>query len=85
MDSDSKDLQPMAFYTQSIIAIELNYDIYDKELLAIVEVFKQCASPDAYFKANNFQTATDNLVAALHNSTPSLTTFTLSSDGKLLL
>ncbi|KAG6860338.1 hypothetical protein C0995_012451, partial [Termitomyces sp. Mi166 len=43
------------------------------------------ASPDAYFKANNFQTATNNLAAALHNSTPFPTTFTLFPNGKLLL
>ncbi|KAG6860137.1 hypothetical protein C0995_015320, partial [Termitomyces sp. Mi166 len=43
------------------------------------------ASPNAYFKANNPQTTTNNLVAALHNSTLSSTTFTLSLNGKLLL
>ncbi|KAG6871963.1 hypothetical protein C0995_014451 [Termitomyces sp. Mi166 len=31
----------MAFYTQSMIAAELNYNIYNKELLAIVKAFKQ--------------------------------------------
>ncbi|KAG6859731.1 hypothetical protein C0995_004792 [Termitomyces sp. Mi166 len=43
------------------------------------------ASPNAYFKAKNPQTATNDLVAALHDSTPSSTTFTLSPNGKLLL
>ncbi|KAG5716111.1 hypothetical protein E4T56_gene10872 [Termitomyces sp. T112] len=36
-----KDLCPIAFYTRSMIPAELNYNIYDKELLAIVEAFHQ--------------------------------------------
>ncbi|KAG5721949.1 hypothetical protein E4T56_gene18387 [Termitomyces sp. T112] len=36
-----KDLRPVTFYTQSMILAELNYNIYDKELLAIVEAFHQ--------------------------------------------
>ncbi|KAG6874579.1 hypothetical protein C0992_007413, partial [Termitomyces sp. T32_za158] len=39
--SDNNSLCPVAFYTQSMINAKLNYDIYDKELLAIVEAFKQ--------------------------------------------
>ncbi|KAG5722479.1 hypothetical protein E4T56_gene2867 [Termitomyces sp. T112] len=39
--SDLGDLRPVAFYTRSMIPAELNYDIYDKELLAIVEAFHQ--------------------------------------------
>ncbi|KAG6863604.1 hypothetical protein C0993_010912, partial [Termitomyces sp. T159_Od127] len=34
-------LQLLAFHTHSMIPAELNYDIYDKELLAIIEAFKQ--------------------------------------------
>ena len=33
-------LRPVAFYGRTMIAAELNYDIYDKELLAIVECFR---------------------------------------------
>ena len=33
-------IRPIAYYSRKIIGLELNYDIYDKELLAIVEVFK---------------------------------------------
>ncbi|KAG5718803.1 hypothetical protein E4T56_gene2697 [Termitomyces sp. T112] len=40
-NSGGKDLHPIAFYTRSMIPAELNYDIYDKELLAIVEAFHQ--------------------------------------------
>ncbi|KAG5732646.1 hypothetical protein E4T56_gene16768 [Termitomyces sp. T112] len=40
-DSGGKDLHPVAFYTCLIIPVELNYDIYDKELLAIVKAFHQ--------------------------------------------
>ncbi|KAG5716608.1 hypothetical protein E4T56_gene16277 [Termitomyces sp. T112] len=40
-NSEGKDLCPVAFYTRSMIPAELNYDIYDKELLAIVEAFRQ--------------------------------------------
>jgi hypothetical protein len=34
-------VQPVAFYSRKMIATELNYDIYDKEILAIVSVFKE--------------------------------------------
>ncbi|KAG6867627.1 hypothetical protein C0993_000311 [Termitomyces sp. T159_Od127] len=34
-------LCPVTFYTHSMIAMDLNYNIYKKELLAIVETFKQ--------------------------------------------
>ncbi|KAG5727488.1 hypothetical protein E4T56_gene12005 [Termitomyces sp. T112] len=40
-DSGGKDLRPVAFYTQSMIPAELNYDINNKELLAIVKAFCQ--------------------------------------------
>ncbi|KAG5726354.1 hypothetical protein E4T56_gene18912 [Termitomyces sp. T112] len=40
-NSGGKDLCPVAFYTQSMIPAELNYDIYDKELLMIIEAFRQ--------------------------------------------
>ena len=28
------------FYLQKFIVVEINYDVYDKELLAIVDAFK---------------------------------------------
>ena len=34
------ELRPIAFYGRTMIPAELNYDIYDKELLAIVESFR---------------------------------------------
>ncbi|KAG5722531.1 hypothetical protein E4T56_gene2919 [Termitomyces sp. T112] len=40
-NSGGKDLHPVAFYTQSIIPVELNYDIYNKKLLAIIKAFYQ--------------------------------------------
>ena len=36
----NEELRPIAFYGRTMIAAELNYDIYDKELLAIVECFR---------------------------------------------
>ncbi|KAG5733084.1 hypothetical protein E4T56_gene3541 [Termitomyces sp. T112] len=48
-DLGGKDLCPVAFYTQSMIPAELNYNIYDKELLAIVEAFCQW---QAYLKGS---------------------------------
>ena len=34
---DEEDvLRPIAFYSRKMIAAELNYEIYDKEMLAIV-------------------------------------------------
>jgi len=37
--SDGK-LYPIAFHSQTFSAQELNYDVHDKELLAIFEAFK---------------------------------------------
>ena len=37
--SNSK-LYPITFYSHTFTPLELNYDIYDKELLAIFEAFK---------------------------------------------
>ena len=36
----NKRLHPIAFYSRKLQPAELNYDIYDKEMLAIVEAFK---------------------------------------------
>src|SRR5882724_2716471 len=35
------DLHPIAFHSQTFSALELNYDVHDKELLAIFEAFKR--------------------------------------------
>jgi len=40
-DPTTNELRPIAFYARTMIAAELNYNIYDKELLAIHEAFKQ--------------------------------------------
>ena len=32
---------PVAYYSKKLIPLELNYDIYNKELLAIVTVLKK--------------------------------------------
>src|SRR6202040_1028179 len=40
-DPATNELRPITFYARTMIAAELNYDIYDKELLAIHEAFKQ--------------------------------------------
>lgn len=40
-DPASGDIRPVAFHTRTMINAELNYNIYDKELLAIVEGFKE--------------------------------------------
>ena len=34
-------LKPIAFYSHKMIALELNYNIHNKELLAIVEAFRE--------------------------------------------
>jgi len=34
------EIHPVAFHSQTFSTLELNYDIYDKELLAIFEAFK---------------------------------------------
>src|SRR5882724_4038611 len=38
---DDGDIHPITFYSCSIQPTELNYEIYDKELLAIFEAFRQ--------------------------------------------
>jgi len=38
---DDGDIHPIAFYSCSMQPAELNYKIYDKELLAIFEAFRQ--------------------------------------------
>jgi len=38
---DDGDIHPIAFYSCSMQPAELNYEIYDKELLAIFEAFRQ--------------------------------------------
>jgi RNase H-like domain found in reverse transcriptase len=35
------DERPVAFYSRKLAAAEINYEIYDKELLAIVAAFEQ--------------------------------------------
>ena len=37
----SENLHPVAFYSRKFTDSELNYEIHNKELLAIVEAFKQ--------------------------------------------
>ena len=37
---EKKRLYPVIFYSRKFTASELNYDIYDKELLTIVNSFK---------------------------------------------
>jgi hypothetical protein len=51
-DPSSSKLHPVAFYAQSMISAEINYDIYDKELLAIVDAFKIWR---AYLEGSPFQ------------------------------
>jgi len=34
------EIHPVAFYSWMFSALELNYDVHDKELLAIFEAFK---------------------------------------------
>ena len=41
MDPSTQELHPVAFFARSLGPSELNYHVYDKELLAIVEAFKQ--------------------------------------------
>ena len=37
LDPSTGKIHPVAYHARSMIPVELNYDIYDKELLAIVE------------------------------------------------
>ncbi|KAH9248946.1 hypothetical protein BASA81_013345 [Batrachochytrium salamandrivorans] len=39
-ENDSNTLRPIAFYARQMNSAEQNYEIYDKELLAVVESFK---------------------------------------------
>ena len=42
-DEDSQ-LQPMAYFSSKMSSAEVNYDIYDKKLLAIIQVFEEWCS-----------------------------------------
>ena len=37
----NRNLQLIVYYSREIIAIELNYNIHNKKMLAIVKAFKQ--------------------------------------------
>ena len=37
-------LQPVAYFSSKMFSAEINYDIYDKELLAIIQVFEEWCS-----------------------------------------
>ena len=37
--AEDGELHPVAFHSRKFTAAEINYEIYDKELLAIVEAF----------------------------------------------
>jgi hypothetical protein len=39
LNPSTGEIHPVAYHVQSMIPVELNYDIYDKELLAIIECF----------------------------------------------
>ena len=34
-------LRPVAFFSKNLLLAECNYEIYDKELLAVITAFKQ--------------------------------------------
>jgi hypothetical protein len=36
-----RKLKPVVYYLQKIILVELNYNIYNKKLLAIIKAFRQ--------------------------------------------
>ena len=38
---DKGKYKPVVYYSRKMTPAELNYDIYNKELLAIVEAFRQ--------------------------------------------
>jgi len=40
MGKDEK-LHPVAFYSRKFLAIEINYEIYDKEILTIIDSFQE--------------------------------------------
>ena len=52
LDPTTGEIHPVAFHTRSMIQAEMNYNIYDKELLAIVECLKVWR---AYCEGSRFQ------------------------------
>ena len=39
--NENSQLQPVAYFSSKMFSAEVNYDIYDKELLAIIQVFEE--------------------------------------------
>ncbi len=38
---ENRKLRPIAFFSKKFLPVELNYEIYNKELLAIIKVIKE--------------------------------------------
>ncbi|KAG5722474.1 hypothetical protein E4T56_gene2871 [Termitomyces sp. T112] len=76
LDSGGKGLCPVAFYTHSMIPMELNYNIYDKELLTIVKAFCQWQAylEESLHHIQNDWHAELPLAKFTYNNTPHSTT-----------
>jgi hypothetical protein len=47
---DEGRLHPIAFYSKNLLSAEYNYEIYDKELLAIIKCFEHWRSELEFMK-----------------------------------
>jgi hypothetical protein len=43
-EEDGRRLHPVAFYSRKFSTAKFNYEIHDKEILAIVDSFQECTT-----------------------------------------
>jgi hypothetical protein len=55
---DNRKLRPVAFFSSKHTVLECNYEIYDKELLAIVKALEEWC-PELQGTENSFEIITD--------------------------
>ena len=59
-DPESKLWHPVAFFSKTIVPAELNYDIHDKEMLAIIRAFEEWRAELEGLQVTPFQVYSDH-------------------------
>jgi hypothetical protein len=57
----NKDWHPVAYYSETMAVLEVNYEIYDKELLAIIKALEEWrAELEGLQRSDRFSIYTDH-------------------------